>query len=330
MIYDSVFGEPIPSERAHYGELLLDPESIYLFTDRGDDRTSLPSEFVANNSDTTFRRLVRIGGDEVRLEEFDGRVMQTVFTRNRRQVEDLVGEFQRTYIDITGMSMAAWAPMVAACYHRSTDLTILYQEPEYYTKLTDPSPGWLFDLSLSFCEPRSLPGFFTAQANEVGEDGQILVVLVGFEGQRLGNMVEHQLSSAGRLLPLVGAPGYRPDYIFFAFDASREVFENNGVTESSVIYARANCPFETFYALQLIRERQSSGRLQIAPLGTKPAALGAILFTLAMGTGVDLFYDYPVRKLGGTTGRGGLNLYEVSQFWSSEYFELVRGSLSRD
>jgi hypothetical protein len=59
--------------------------------------------------------------------------------------------------------------------------------------------------------------------------------------------------------------------------------------------------------------------LQIAPIGTKPHALGAVLFCLSRPRSVELVYDHPIRKLGRTTGASRLLVYDVSSLGISTH-----------
>jgi hypothetical protein len=52
--------------------------------------------------------------------------------------------------------------------------------------------------------------------------------------------------------------------------------------------------------------------MKVAPIGTKPHAMGAVLFALASSKTVELVYDHPIRKATRTAGKARLLLYEVS------------------
>jgi hypothetical protein len=47
-------------------------------------------------------------------------------------------------------------------------------------------------------------------------------------------------------------------------------------------------------------------------IGTKPHALGAVLFSLMSGCPTELVYDHPIRKPGRTDGTERLLVYHVS------------------
>jgi hypothetical protein len=52
--------------------------------------------------------------------------------------------------------------------------------------------------------------------------------------------------------------------------------------------------------------------LKIATIGTKPHALGAVLFSLLSPRSIELVYDHPIRKASRTEGSARVLLYEVS------------------
>ena len=66
--------------------------------------------------------------------------------------------------------------------------------------------------------------------------------------------------------------------------------------------------------LREIVPRYRSDFLKIAPIGTRPHALGAVLFLLSSERRVELVYDHPIRRASGTTCSANLLVYDVSQF----------------
>ena len=75
----------------------------------------------------------------------------------------------------------------------------------------------------------------------------------------------------------------------------------------------ANSAFDAFYILQQISADYPDHALKIAPIGTKPHALGAVLFTLWTNRSVEIVYDHPIRKPNRTIGSANILLYEIDQ-----------------
>ena len=108
----------------------------------------------------------------------------------------------------------------------------------------------------------------------------------------------------------MGVPGFRPEYPFHTFLGNRIPLIQNGAWRN-VRFAIANCPFSLFYVLQDIAADFPHDLLKIAPIGTKPHALGAVLFSLSSSKPVELVYDHPIRKSARTMGAARLLVYHV-------------------
>ena len=80
-------------------------------------------------------------------------------------------------------------------------------------------------------------------------------------------------------------------------------------------YAVANCPFDLFYVLQEVASSFPRHVLRVAPIGTKPHAIGGVLFAIANPTNVELVYDHPIRKAQRTDGTAHLLTYHVSSLF---------------
>jgi hypothetical protein len=103
----------------------------------------------------------------------------------------------------------------------------------------------------------------------------VLVVQLGFEVAALEEIILDVSPNESFLIN--GFPSYTPKFK----DISLLVNENYTSNKDSVIlYSRANNPFETFNLLDKIKRNFNSAFINIAPLGTKPMALGACLFAI--------------------------------------------------
>lgn len=212
------------------------------------------------------------------------------------------------YIDITGLSHSVWAPLVRSGLVAGVELKAVYIEPVAYTYSPNPIQGEIFDLSEKVLGIMPIPGF--ASLSPVGEQN-LFVPLLGFEGTRLAYMVENIEPFGGRIVPVVGVPGFRPEYPFHTYLGNKLVLSETGAWKQTR-FAKANCPFSLFYALEDITAAWPEHRLQVAPIGTKPHALGAILFAIANPQSVEIVYDHPVRKASRTQGASRLLVYYLS------------------
>jgi len=224
---------------------------------------------------------------------------------------------EKVYLDITGLAHHVWAPLLRAALPVKRCLWAVYVEPGEYTRTPTPTEGTIYDLSEKISGIAPLPGFATL--GDVGDDQYAFVPLLGFEGTRLIHVNEHVQAPGDATVPVIGVPGFRLEYPFVSLKGNRKPLVD-GRYWVNVRYATANCPFDLFFSLRGIMRDFQRGYLRIAPIGTKPHGLGAVLFALSAEDRVELIYDHPIRKTGRTTGSGRLCLYDISTFVASDEF----------
>ncbi len=214
-------------------------------------------------------------------------------------------------IDLTSLENRIWAPIVRGLTRRKAPFVALYAEPDDYRK-TDDLPGHVYDLSgARGIDP--LPGFARI-ARRINDEGHF-APLLGFEGARLTHILDQEEVETAHSFPIVGSPGFRIEYPSTAYIANESVLPL-GHMDQRVELAQASCPFDAFRALQRIKQRVGNHHLRIAPIGTKPHALGAVLFAIEYPQGTEIIYDHPRRSNGRTRGTRGVYVYEVSDFLS--------------
>jgi hypothetical protein len=188
------------------------------------------------------------------------------------------------------------------------EVHVLYTEPEEYKPKEVSLEGAFFDLSEETSKPYPLPGF--AKLAEQPSFDAWFVPLLGFEGFRLSRLLDQLEPAPGKTLPVIGVPGFRPEYPFHTYHGNQIALQETK-SWKEVRFASANCPFSLFYLLEDIAADHPDDLLQIAPIGTKPHALGAVLFYLTRPGSVELVYDHPLRKKGRTQGKARLLDYHV-------------------
>jgi len=190
-------------------------------------------------------------------------------------------------------------------------LAVVYVEPTDYRHSAAPTEGEIFDLSERIAGVAPIPGF--ASLNEVADENSRFVPLLGFEGVRLAHILEHVQPQGRKITPIIGVPGFRAEYPFYSFLGNRSVLVKTGAWRNTM-FAPAFSPFSLFYVLEELANESDIVHLKIAPIGTKPHALGAVLFALTRPSMVELVYDHPVRKPERTQGTGRLWVYHLSAF----------------
>jgi len=285
-----------------------DPDSAYVFGLSGEERSAHSESWEARAVKVQFVRV-----SQERDEEFDAEIDNEKCTVHLRSQKELAGFWRkigkrRAYLDITGLDHKVWAPLIRSALNLGIHLLVVYVEPGDYKFNASPREGDIFDLSARISGISPLPGF--ASLGEMDEKDVYFIPLLGFEGIRFKHVVEQIQPDDSRILPIIGVPGFRPEYPFFTYDGNRPVIEETSAW-SRVRYARANCPFNLFYVLDDIAAAHPWATLKIALIGTKPHAVGAVLYALLGGRSVELIYDHPIRKAERTAGSSRALVYNV-------------------
>ena len=225
---------------------------------------------------------------------------------------------QPIYLDVTGLIHNAWAPLLRSCVQSAVQVFVVYVEPAEYRRSTAPAQGLIFDLSTRIGGIAPIAGFVSLRRPRRPEDS-CFVPFLGFEGARLGYIMSTVEPVPSKTVPVIGVPGFRPEYPFYSYSGNRVQLETDYL-HSSVRYAKANCPFDAFHVLTRISADFPQDFMRVAPIGTKPHGVGAILFALSRPRSVEIIYDHPERKEQRTSGEARVCLYDVSSFIASELF----------
>lgn len=181
-------------------------------------------------------------------------------------------------------------------------ITALYTEPMSYVFAKG-----LFHSYHSTSGPLSImemPGF---PGNDIRTTRKILVVLLGFDGE-LSSFITDEVAPDDTIV-INGFPAYAPKFKDISLINNEKLLSS--IPRESVLHSRANNPFETFNLLEHIFQRDSSAFINVAPIGTKPMALGACLFALVHPS-VRIVYPLPTEYANITT----------QECWSSWSYEI--------
>lgn len=280
---------------------------MYVYAQSPEDRSAHSEEWEQRTSGVTFIRWVSDSRTEVHLEIGGDEV--SVALRSRRALAELWQGFvgRTVYIDITGFAHHVWAPLLRAAIETQLRVRVVYVEPVDYAQSLTPTENEIFDLSEKIHGVAPLPGF--ASLNRGSDDDFYLLALLGFEGTRFAYVLENVQPQGDRVIPIVGVPGFRPEYPFYAYHGNRAPLLATR-SWASVEYVTANCPFRAFRTLQALEARLRAP-VKIAPIGTKPHALGAVLYAMHRNGEVEVVYDHPVKTPKRTTGAARALVYNV-------------------
>lgn len=149
-------------------------------------------------------------------------------------------------------------------------LIVFYTEPQSYL-----FPRGIFTSYHSSTGPLTIleiPGF---SGYEKRGEKRVLVILLGFDGD-LSKEISEDISPIETMV-VNGFPSYSPKFKDISLVANEKLTSDKSV---KIIFSRANNPFDVFNLLENIKKQNKNIFINIAPLGTKPMALGACLFAL--------------------------------------------------
>lgn len=284
--------------------------SSYLYGVTSEPRSEFALSLVKRSAGVRF---VEIRDGEPGTFETNVIGFERVPTRRRAPLEEFVASLGcgTIYLDITGLGHATWAPLVRICLEANRPFRVIYLEPDTYNESPAPDAGQIFDLSERIDGISPIPLF--ASLDDRAEDDICFVPLLGFEGVRLSHMLNEVQPLAKKIHPIIGVPGFRPHYPLDAYLGNATPLEKYKATRN-LRFAKSNCPFSLYYALEEIRDRHPMQQIKVGLIGTKPHALGAILFAIAHADEVEIVYDNVKRKDGRTTGTARCLVYGVSGF----------------
>ena len=292
-------------------DLRLADRSLYITGVSVEERSRHTASWEATCGDVTFARLVSENASTV-VFSVNGE-KKKVALRSKKEITEFLESysFECIYLDITGLPHHVWAPILRGIHSRDELAYCIYVEPGDYQFSASPTESTIFDLSERIQGISPLPGFasFVSQ----GDRDALFVPLLGFEGTRLAHTLEAVQPRREDIFPVIGVPGFRPEYPFYTYIGNKlKLVESR--SWQNVRFAAANCPFALYNLLCELSESNQARRMIIAPIGTKPHALGAILYYFLNARNTEILYDHPGRRKMRTSGTARVCVYDLSLF----------------
>lgn len=288
---------------------ILTDEIVIVASDATEERGHLPIwNHFANNEPERIIFLTRLS-----RETFTAKFLADTKVIDLKD-EVSIGNYlsqSRYLLDISGMPHHVWAPIIKVLCNKHIRTRVVYAEPASYKLHSSPASSALFDLSVRFEGLAPLPGFAKLSGPE-DEDKCIFVALLGFEGDRPERLVL-QIDPPPRVIPIVGVPGFQIEYPAYTISCNRD-FLGSYRANSEIRFAHASNPFDVMRVLSDIRRDYADHYIYLAPVGTKPHALGAIIFAAANEDVSEVMFDHPIRKSGRTDGVGVIHIYDFNDF----------------
>jgi len=283
----------------------LKPQSTYIFGYSAEERSHIGDELMISHPDgINFIRLNELDKETIE----DANTSEKYFLRSGISIKNLLlqSDNRNLYIDVTGLDNRICAALIKnaieCCVSLDLDnVIVVYAEPGSYNTKQFKAESVFNDLSEKIEGIEPLPGFATIFPED--DVDMFLVALLGFEGGRFIHMLENVQPQRENVIPIVGVPGFRLEYPHIAYWGNRRPLEETD-TWRKIKFAAANSLVDIYMVLSKIMNKHPTYKMKLAPIGTKPHAIGAMLFAIKHPKKVELVYDNPKRKIQRTEGVG--------------------------
>lgn len=151
-----------------------------------------------------------------------------------------------------------------------SSVIVFYTEPKSYVF----QKGFYLSYQSSLGPLRvvEIPGY---TGSDFRGQNRLLVILLGFDGD-LSREIKEDVAPSNTII-VNGFPGYAPKFKDISLICNEKLIHAEG---TKICYSRANNPFETYNFLENLKKQHGDFFVNIAPLGTKPMALGACMFAI--------------------------------------------------
>lgn len=279
--------------------------STYIYGFSTEDRSHIVESLILKfNDKVQFVKVEDIGEDYI----FDHLSNKKFGLRSQAQMSAFISQYLNNtiYIDVTGLNNRLSASILNNSLKlidnvKLHNVKVVYMEPDTYKIQEFKAEGVFNDLSETIEGINPLPGFATIYPDQV--DNIHFVALLGFEGGRFTHLIENLQPPYENIVPVIGIPGFRPEYPFVAYWGNRKAFEETN-SWRKIKFASANSIVDVYLLLKTILEKNPDARIKLAPIGTKPHAIAAMLFAIRHPHNVEIVYDNPKRKKRRTDGVG--------------------------
>lgn len=285
-------------------------DSLYLYaTDKESRSNYCAPQLKANNKRTSFIQ-VSLQKDDMLMIVGTGEMVSLNSMDSVRGFLSTQG-ISNVYIDVTGMSCRIVAPLLLVGIEMGLNLFVVYTEPSSYKIAEFQKVGINKDLSEDVDGVYPLPGLGKVIPHRIEP---LFVTLLGFEGGRLSFLLSDQTPSYEKIRPIFGVPGYRVNYPYVSYLGNRRSLQDTRCWKYAE-YAEANSIVDAYLTLvKIFKEyKRDDMEMIVAPIGTKPHAIGAILFAIKYKEKVELLYDNPHRNVHRTDGIGKVLSCNVSR-----------------
>lgn len=202
------------------------------------------------------------------------------------------------------------------------NIIILYIEPyEYNFKKSTLMEYDDFNLSSKLKDFPPVPGFtiYTRPYDEDEDEGEDekdnteLIAFLGFERARLGQIFNADDGGTySKFTPIIPLPGFRPGWENRTLNSHLKFFSSS-YNFDKLLYVSANNPFQAYNILEEYSKTRK--KFRVAPIGTKPNAIGCAIFLLNNDINNNIesgvLFDFPVKIHKRSSGIGKIHIYNL-------------------
>lgn len=293
-------------------DITLEPNSTYIYGYSTEARSHVVDTLFEKYTKSIFFIQLELVDEEKDL--IKNKITNEQYSlRSKEHIRNLLKTYSSNtlYIDVSGLNNRISAALLNNALSNSTefDVRVFYAEPDFYKIGQFKSESVYIDLSEKINGIEPLPGF----ANIIPDDIDYkFIALLGFEGGRFTHLINNVQPADDNIIPIIGVPGFRIEYPFVAYWGNRSGLSSTRAW-ANVKYAAANSFVDIFLLLEKIHKKNLKCKIKLAPIGTKPHAIGAILFAIKHPKEVEIIYDNPKRKVERTQGVGLIIECKVSE-----------------
>lgn len=292
--------------------VVLQPNSLYIYAHDPEDRSIHCAKVLkTNNHQTIFAEICFNEQDDTFF--IKGEESAILSLHSTLQLSKLLAPFQNNtiYLEVTGLSCRVAAPLLKYAMDNSIEMQIIYTEPSKYRLEEFRKMGIHKDLSETVQGIYPLPGLTNLLPHR---ESPLFVVLLGFEGGRFSHIIQDQNPDREKITPVLGVPGYRLDYPYISMWGNRNQIKNT-ICWQNIKLAEANSIVDIYMLLKQICYDNKNPEMVVAPIGTKPHAIGAILYSIKHPDKVEIVYDNPIRSIHRTDGIGKVVVCNVTKLY---------------
>ncbi len=213
-------------------------------------------------------------------------------------------------VDFTGMEQPAILFLLKCLSEQKQVRRVFgaYTEPLRYRTANRGDTREDFDLTEEFIEFQAVPGF--VRPHQRDRKSQV-VVYMGFEGRRFVKVLEEVNPEPGNTHAVYGIPAFQPGWQYLTLGCNQAALE-----QSHAILHRAEAAdvFDAFDVAADVAESNRDLQVVLAPIGTKPHAVGAALYVIRHEEAL-LVYDFPIKqRMFRTEGVGRTYIYNMTEY----------------